>query len=250
MNEIYHHGIKGQKWGVRRYQNPDGTLTAEGKKRYVRRETSVATAAGALFGGYYGAISAAILSGTIIPASVPVSMVTGALIGGSSLGYSFGKYRNRAAKEAVKGTVRDEDVTSNLMKVGQDHRDFKEAWKKVKNSGYLDNYPKEVQKGLKKEARKSFNFKEFDDRTILKYGDHPGDLVYDAIEDIQYKRKQGSSYIKDNKSVSMNYVNDRNVSMDYINSTNNMIFNQNAITESNRVASLGLSGGTNPFMFG
>lgn len=33
-NELYHHGIKGQKWGVRRYQNPDGSLTAAGKKRY------------------------------------------------------------------------------------------------------------------------------------------------------------------------------------------------------------------------
>lgn len=35
MNETYlaHHGIKGQKWGVRRFQNPDGTRTALGKKR-------------------------------------------------------------------------------------------------------------------------------------------------------------------------------------------------------------------------
>jgi hypothetical protein len=33
-NELYHHGIKGQKWGVRRYQNADGSLTSEGKKRY------------------------------------------------------------------------------------------------------------------------------------------------------------------------------------------------------------------------
>lgn len=33
---LAHHGIKGQKWGVRRFQNPDGTLTEEGKKRYVK----------------------------------------------------------------------------------------------------------------------------------------------------------------------------------------------------------------------
>lgn len=32
--ELYHHGIEGQKWGVRRYQNPDGSLTEEGKQRY------------------------------------------------------------------------------------------------------------------------------------------------------------------------------------------------------------------------
>ena len=32
--ELQHHGIKGMKWGVRRYQNKNGTLTAAGKKRY------------------------------------------------------------------------------------------------------------------------------------------------------------------------------------------------------------------------
>ena len=32
--ELYHHGIKGQKWGVRRFQNSDGTFNEAGKKRY------------------------------------------------------------------------------------------------------------------------------------------------------------------------------------------------------------------------
>ena len=35
-DELCHHGIKGQKWGVRRYQNKDGSLTEAGKKRYER----------------------------------------------------------------------------------------------------------------------------------------------------------------------------------------------------------------------
>ena len=34
MSELYHYGIKGQRWGVRRYQNPDGSLTPAGLVRY------------------------------------------------------------------------------------------------------------------------------------------------------------------------------------------------------------------------
>lgn len=38
--EIYHHGILGQKWGVRRFQNKDGSLTAAGKQRQKKESGS------------------------------------------------------------------------------------------------------------------------------------------------------------------------------------------------------------------
>lgn len=39
-DQIWHWGVKGMKWGVRRYQNADGSLTEAGKKRYDRDVTT------------------------------------------------------------------------------------------------------------------------------------------------------------------------------------------------------------------
>lgn len=35
MSELYHWGVKGQRWGIRRWQNPDGSLTPEGRAHYL-----------------------------------------------------------------------------------------------------------------------------------------------------------------------------------------------------------------------
>ena len=42
---LAHHGVKGQKWGIRRYQNKDGSLTSEGKQRENSKKSGLKTVA-------------------------------------------------------------------------------------------------------------------------------------------------------------------------------------------------------------
>ena len=69
-SELYHHGIKGMKWGIRRYQNPDGSLTPEGEKRYYSYEgakrAKAMSRAGVALGLGSGAVSIASMMGQAI----------------------------------------------------------------------------------------------------------------------------------------------------------------------------------------
>lgn len=62
---LEHHGIKGQRWGIRRYQNKDGTLTSQGERRYSdKKETGKKVAVGIAVGA--AAAAGAVLTAYLI----------------------------------------------------------------------------------------------------------------------------------------------------------------------------------------
>ena len=129
-SELYHHGIKGQKWGVRRFQNKDGSLTAEGYQhwglnpdgskfkgrvnrndRYTEATTNAAkkglaigTAVGATVGG---------LAGGVMGAST-LSMVGS--MAGATIGTVYGTIQTRRMQKKIRtllaenGTVYVKDL--------------------------------------------------------------------------------------------------------------------------------------------
>lgn len=111
MDNTYlcHHGVKGQKWGVRRYQKADGTLTNEGRRAYgygrgadsiIRKNTAKRAIGGAkkgaAIGGIAGVISTAVsatmyatMAASFGPAFATAwlgSIATAAIIGGTGKG--------------------------------------------------------------------------------------------------------------------------------------------------------------------
>ena len=113
QSELYHHGTKGQKWGVRRYQNPDGSLTDEGRRRYgygkgagkmmtdntkewTKNSAKLGAKVGATLGGIGGASTAVALIGMGLSAPVAIS---------AGVGYMAGRTVRTAALSALAGAA-------------------------------------------------------------------------------------------------------------------------------------------------
>lgn len=135
MDELYleHHGIKGQRWGVRRFQNPDGTLTDKGRKHYqkkldrekrkqvssdylrgtLERQHGLAVGASGIISGVAGALSVA----AVIPN--PVTIAAGAAIAAAvSAGITHGSYSVAEAWEGRGSRIRKKriDKYENMLK--------------------------------------------------------------------------------------------------------------------------------------
>lgn len=106
-NYLCHHGVKGQKWGIRRYQNPDGTLTSEGKKHYGNkldsaRKTRWRTAAASIAGTTAGIMASTLGAPVVIPT---VAFSTAMASGLTNIGAS---YVEMYAKSKIAKSVRKE----------------------------------------------------------------------------------------------------------------------------------------------
>ena len=120
-DELYHHGIKGMKWGVRRYQNKDGSLTPAGKRRQtdsddVKRKQTAKKVAGM-----------AIMTATVATAAVIYAKNPDAV--------------NRVVKNAGKTTIK-------ALKTGQE---------KAVNAGkqYVKDAITGVKEGIKESAKEA-----------------------------------------------------------------------------------------------
>lgn len=94
-NELIHAGIKGQKWGVRRFQYEDGSLTPEGKRRYSEgtrlsrepgehgRSRNVSSEEGVSVGRRRDASGSAVVAGTPTKTTKPLTQTTGHLTSGN-----------------------------------------------------------------------------------------------------------------------------------------------------------------------
>lgn len=150
-NSIYHHGVKGQKWGVRRYQNEDGSLTPQGMARYKKYRDAYMNA------GYSRkAASEMAKRKTVENYKRKDRAATAAAIGATAYGaydtFKRARNANQMIKSARRGTFQEDlDNWSKYRKNSSEsfgdymHRTSKasKAAKKVKKGlGFTEKYVK------------------------------------------------------------------------------------------------------------
>lgn len=123
---LEHHGIKGMKWGIRRYQNEDGSLTSEGRKRYTEidkasgyyKNTVDRTRKGANIGLGIGTATAVANLATVAmlaPAALPISVINAGV-------YAASGYAHGAVVGAIYGAVETKQGQKYIQEYDRTHK--------------------------------------------------------------------------------------------------------------------------------
>lgn len=124
-SELYHHGIKGQKWGVRRYQNADRTLTTAGKARYSK--------------GNGGNTTREISPETKKKLKIAAAAIAGLTLVGASayLGYRYGMKVPRAKKPKIDLSNKTDKELQQMIKRMKLEKQVKEMSKEPKKKSKI-----------------------------------------------------------------------------------------------------------------
>lgn len=180
-NYLVHFGILGQKWGVRRYQNPDGSLTPEGKARY-----------------YYS------------PSDLKGNRKAQRGFSNSFLG-GYGSPQRAAVKDTIDQMTNEVRTNSNFKAYQSENQSISKNFKSAIDK-LSDKQKNAIVKKAADKIEQSYDFMEDGDKRWM-YWDDPilGSSLYDSLPDgikKKFDTKKYNANIKNIKGLTESYTRD------------------------------------------